>query len=177
MLTKEIFMILAGLTLVFASSVEAQGLWIDTGHHVWTDDTPYHSEVFLRNDATLDVVGGSMNKLSTLDNSVATLNGGEMMSLWSMDNSVVHYRSGELQYIAASHSSVVYLYAYDVTYDPAAGIDQAGYVEGLFYENDQPLGFSFRNTQSWEHVEIVPEPATLVLLGLGALVIRKLKCV
>jgi hypothetical protein len=175
MFGKKILMILAGLILVLASSVEAQVLWIDTGHYVWTDDTPYYGEVFLRNDASLDFVGGTMGQLSTWGTSVTNLDGGEMAALWTSAESVVQYRSGELDYISASHSSVVFLYAYDVTYDPLGGINRQGYVEGFFYENDEPFGFSSWNVPTWEHIEIVPEPATLALLGLGAIVIRKRK--
>jgi ABC-type amino acid transport substrate-binding protein len=161
--------------VVWGGSAEAQVLWIDTGHHIWTDDTPYYGEVFLRNDASLDVVGGSMYNLSTLDNSVANLNGGEITQLWTTDNSVVYYHSGQIDYAVADDSSVLYLYAYDVTYDPVGGINDSGYVEGFFYKNDEPFGFSSWNVPTWQHIEIVPEPATLALLGLGAIVIRKWK--
>lgn len=165
--------ILCGLLIVSGGPVEAQVLWIETGYHVWTDDTPYHSEVFLQNDTTLDVVGGAMGQLTTGGNSVANLSGGDITHLWTMDNSVVHYHSGELERVGATHSGLMFLYAYDVTYYPVGGLEDRGYVEGFFYENDEPFTFSFRNTQSWEHIEIVPEPATFLLLGLGAVVTRK----
>jgi len=175
MFRKKMLMIFGGLMVVWGGSAEAQVLWIDTGHYVWTDDTPYYGEVFLRNDATLDFVGGAMGQLSTWGTSVTNLDGGEMAALWTSAESVVQYRSGEFDYISASHSSLVFLYAYDVTYDPLGGINRQGYVEGFLYKNDEPFGFSCWNVPTWEHIEIVPEPATLALLGLGAIVIRKRK--
>jgi len=175
MFRRKIFTVLIGLVVLLCGGVDAQILWLETGHHVWTDESPYYTEVFLKDDVSLEFLGGSMGQLSTWDRSVATLDGGQTPGLWMSTESVVHFHSGELGYVSAADSSVLFLYAYDVVYDPLGGISNQGYVEGFFYENDDPFSFSFGNPQSWEHVRIVPEPGTLVLLSLGVVMIRQRK--
>lgn len=175
MFRKEILAIIVSVILLSASTVKATTITFESGHHVWTNADPYYDEVFLKNDASLDFLGGTMGQLSTLDESLANLDGGSMSHLWTTLNSVVNYYSGGLDDLASGHNSTVYLYAYDVTYDPIGGINNQGYVEGFFYKNNNPFSFSCWNTPTWSHIEIVPEPTTLLILGLGTLMIRKRK--
>jgi len=173
MLRKKIITILAAITVLGVCPLQASVVFLESGHHTWTDADPYYDEVFLKNDASLDFLGGTIGKLSTYHNSLADLEGGQMHSLWTFDNSIVHYHAGQIDYISATHNSTVSLYAYDVTYNPLGGINNQGYVEGFFYNNHEAFSFSCWNTPTWSHIEIVPEPTTLLMLGLGGLMVRK----
>jgi len=169
----KLSIILAAIILVGLGQAQASVLFLESGHHIWKDSDPYYDEVFLKNDASLDFLGGTIGKLSTLHDSQADLEGGQMQSLWTFDDSFVHYYAGELDYISASHNSTVFLYAYDVVYAPTGGINNQGYVEGFFYRTHEAFGFSCWNTPTWSRIEIVPEPTTFLMLGLGGLMLRK----
>jgi hypothetical protein len=176
MKTQQLLRIVIGSILFAVFPVQASVIFFESGHHTWTDADPYYDEVFLKNDASLDFLGGTIGQLSTFHDSLVNFEGGQMDSLWTFDNSIVRYHAGQLDYISAGHNSIVFLYAYDVTYDPTGGINNQGYVEGFFYKNDEAFNISCWNSPTWSHIEIVPEPNTLLILGLGGLVLRKRKC-
>jgi hypothetical protein len=173
MKTKAIITIL--VLLAGAKLAVADVVFFDSGHHIWTENEPYYDEVFLRYDASLDFLGGSIGQLSTFHNSLADLEGGQMTyGLWTFDNSLVHYYNGDIGYLLASDNSIIYLYAHDVQYHSTGGIIGNGaYVEGFFNINNQEFNFSLYNSQyDWQQIQIVPEPATIFLLGFGCLFLR-----
>jgi hypothetical protein len=163
----------SSLILVAVCPAESSVLFLESGHYVWTDATPYYDEVFLQNDASLDFVGGLMGHLATWDNSLAYIDGGSMQYLSTYDNTVVTLYSAALDWIVSAQESKVYLYAYDVTYYPAGGINGDGLVQGYFYKDDSQFSFSCWNESTYSHVHIVPEPGALLLLALGALIARR----
>ena len=81
------------------------------------------------------------------------------------------HRQGE----EAGNESLAYLYAYDVTYHPTGGLAGEGWIEGIYISSDTPFSFSFYTTASYSHINIVPEPSTLLLFGLGFVALRRKK--
>lgn len=171
----KIIILVTVILWVGAHLCNATVLTIDSGHYTWTGASPYYDEVFLLNDASLDFIGGAMGHLDTWHNSLADIDGGTMHYLCTFDSSVVTLHSGEWDWLVSDNDSKVYLYAYDVTYDPTGGIYGDGSLTGYFYKDDTVFNFSLLNPGTYSHVEIVPEPGTLLLLGLGFLVIRARK--
>jgi hypothetical protein len=162
----------------------------DSGYNIYDDSNGYNYEVWVTNDAHLDVLGGSMWKLELTnlatsniysgDIELLTLNHNTFVNIYSsdvnflaiQDYTVVNIHGGTLNYFAAVESSLAYLYAYDVNYHSSGGLGGEGWIEGKYISNDTPFSFSFYNDVSYSHINIVPEPTTLLLMGLGAIIVR-----
>jgi len=168
MMRKMILMIL----VMVAGACPAQATtWWDSA----IEDGQVYGEVFLENDASVDIFGGSVDKLETLDISTAEIFGGVMDGLWTNDDTIVNIYGGTLNWLAGFHASIVNLYAYDVTYHSTDGLHNEGWMEGTYYNDDAPFSFSFYGGHSYSHINIVPEPATFLLFGSGGLLLRKRK--
>jgi hypothetical protein len=147
-------------------------LVFDSGYNTFDDDDPYYAEVWVINEAQLDVLGGEMGKLEFQDNSSGNIFGGEMDWLWTDDNAVVNIYRATLNMLASRPESTVYLYAYDVVYHPDGGLNNQPWMEGKYISDDTPFSFSFYYESSVPQLIVVPEPATLFLMVLGGLLLR-----
>ena len=159
--------------LAVATSPLRATTWWDSGYHVINDGDVY-GEVFLENDASLDMFGGSLLKLETLNLSSANIFGGQMDMLWTNDNTIVNIQGGSFDWIAASDSSLIYLYAYDVTYYPTGGLYDNSWLEGRYYSDDNLFSFTFyHGEQDFLHIMVVPEPSTFLLLIFGVALLKR----
>jgi hypothetical protein len=167
----KILTILAVITLLGVCPVRAD-LVFDIGRNTYDDSYGYNVEVWVNNDAILDVLGGEIGKLETTDFATANLYGGDINWLVSDESSVVNIYCGDIhQWLAAFDDSSVYLYAYDVVYHPAG---EGGRIEGTYFRNDTSFSFFLLPyTGTYSHIYIVPEPASLLLLGFGAFALRR----
>ena len=170
----QLFLIIA--LLVFVVVCPARGdLWFDGGYNTFDDSYPYINEVWVINDAVLDVVGGEIGKVETTDAAIVNLHNAEIDWLWTNDNSVVNIYGDNTNWLAAYDRSVINLYAYDVTYHPTGGGDWGteAWLEGTYYSDDTLFEVWLANDDTYSHVNIVPEPISVTLFGLGLLFIRK----
>jgi len=119
----------------------------------------------------VDIIGGSFGALHAFDYSAVLMYDGTGDRIWSHDSSTVDLYGG--------------------TIDVLAGFDDAEitmFVESYTIEMDPFLGYDARLTGSWignngnfdilihdgglPHINIVPEPATILLFGFGGLIMR-----
>jgi hypothetical protein len=177
MVTKEILTILAVIMLLGVCPVRAD-LVFDSGYNVFDDSYPYYNEVWVINDAHLDVLGGAIGKLELMNYATSNIYNGDIEWLFIQGNTVVniHAAGDTLEMFAAGNESLAYLYAYDVTYHSPGGLKNDGWIEGIYISNDTPFSFSFYNDVSYSHINIVPEPNTLLFFGLGFLALRRKRC-
>ena len=149
--------------------------WWDSGYHIINDGDVY-DEVFLENDAVVDMFGGSVLKLETLNFSTANIFGGEMDALRTTDNTIANIHSGTLNRLGASDDSSIYLYAYDLTYHPTGGLYDNPWLEGRYYSDDNLFSFTFyHGEEDFLHITAVPEPTTFTLFGAGILILLRNK--
>lgn len=164
-----ILVILAGAGLVGATTIT-----FSSGHYTWTDADLYYDEVFVVNEATLDFTGGGIGKLEGFHNALINITGGTMDQLWAGDEAIANiYECVDLDILEARHDSTINLYTNDFIYSPTGGVMEQGYIEGLYYGTTTAFYISFYDDTTYSHVNTIPEPATLLLFGLGGVLLRK----
>ncbi len=169
----KIFMILTILfVILFSTTLVKADLVFDSGYNIFDDNDPYYNEVWVINDAVLDVLGGAMWKLELTDYAMANVYSGNIDLLVAYHNTVVNIHGGTLDSLISGHNNLVYLYAYDVIYHPTGGL-QDGWIEGRYYSNNELFSFSFGNSTTYAHLNIVPESTSILLLGIGGMLLRK----
>ncbi len=175
---KEILLIVSVIGL-YATCPAKADLVFESGRSTFDDSYPFWGEVWVINDAVLDVTGGEIGKLGTGDFATVNLYSGAVDWLWTgewtTDESVVNIWGGNIIWLAAYKDTVVNLYAYDVEFHPTGGGEwgSAKWIEGIYYTNNEPFTLLLYNDEAYSHVNIIPEPATVLLIGFGGILLRK----
>jgi len=172
MIRKKIKIILAVVMLLGVCPVRA-GVWWESGHLEINEGDIYDGELFIIDYGSVDMFGGIVGKLETWDYSIGNIYGGQIDWLFTKDSSIVHIHGGTSDWLGAFQDSSVYLYAYDVTYHLTGGLENRPWLEGTYYKNDIPFSFTLYDEYSYSHLAIVPEPATLLLLLFGSMLLKK----
>ena len=74
--------------------------------------------------------------------------------------------------LGASREAVINVYGYGFVYDPTAGSFDAGQLTG-FWLDDTPFTIDLYGVETYSHINLVPEPATVLLVSLGSLMLRR----
>ena len=133
------------------------------------------SELRTYNDVTVTMYSGGVNQFSMHDNSKFSMYGGSVNYLNLYDNAAVSFFGSTYMnelYIDPANTGWVKLYAYDVRFEPYGSYGK-GTIYGNWSANKMPFQFDLTSNGAYSHIQIVPEPATLVMLGLGGIAILK----
>jgi len=164
----KLFAILAVVMLYGVCPVIAT-TWT-SGHHEIFDGDVYH-EVEIYNDVTLDIFGGEITHLITFNSTITNWYDGGMDSLWTRDDSIVNIFGGQLGGLSSQNNSIVNLCAYDIVFEPSGGLDD-GWIYGKYYSDNSSFDIHL-GMDTYVHVNIIPEPTTLLLLSLGGIFLRR----
>jgi len=164
------------IMLVGACSANAD-LVFDSGYNIFDDTYPYYDEVGVNNDAHLDFLGGEVGQLVFMQSSSGNIYGGQIGWLTTGDDAVVNIYGGNFDVFSFHTPSTpsVFLYAYDVIIHPDGGVNNLPWIEGNYYLDDMLFSVTFDGKDSISRLTIVPEPGTLLMVGLGGLLLRKRK--
>jgi hypothetical protein len=140
------------------------------------------TDVGAEQNSKLGISGGTFEHVLVWENVMAEIFGGTIQEFLASDSSTTDIFGGEIVgFLCADGSSVVNIYGYGFAYDPYGGGQNGGQLTGFWLDN---TGFvidfmdcSPTSSTYYDHVYLVPEPTTLLLLGLGGLMLRRRRCV
>jgi len=151
------------------------------------------STLYAEDSSTANIFGGSVRGVFTWDYAITNLyDGGIVFSLSSGGESgVVNMTGGITEYLRAGESGTINLYGgvvtnclnawdlatiniygHDFNYDPRAGNWGGGQLTG-FWLDDTSFSIDLYDYDTCEHINLIPEPGSLILLALGALLIKR----
>ena len=142
--------------------------------------------------STVNAFGGFVHSLWAYDTGTANVWGDVgMISLGARESGVVNMSGGTTQHLGAGESGTVNVYGglvnsglnawdfgavnifgYDLVKTSTGGHYGYGQVYGFFID-DTAFTIDFSTLETYSHVNLVPEPSSLILLGLGGLMIKR----
>ena len=173
-ITPKILMILVILAMLAETNSARADLVFDSGYNVFDDTYPYYDEVGVNNDAHLDVLGGEIGKLVFMQSSSGNVYGGQLGWLTTGDDAVINIYGGVIDVFSfhTPPTPSVFLYAYDTIIHPDGGLNNLPWIEGKYYLDDIVFSVTFDGEDSISRLSVVPEPNSLMLLGLASLLLR-----
>jgi hypothetical protein len=131
--------------------------------------------------STINLSGDTqIGGLGNYDSGITNMYGGTVGSMKVGSSNPVNLHGGVISdYLKAV--STVNIYGYGFEYDPLAGDYRGGQLTGFWLDDTpfsidlfgDPGGPSSAPIDTYSHIVLIPEPATILLLGLGGLFLRK----
>ncbi len=146
------------------------------------------------NSSTANISGGDVRSVFTWDHATTNLyDGGAVFSLGAGISGTINMMGGTTEYLHAGGSctfnlyggavtdslnawdfATVNIYGYGFDYDPSAGNYNGGQLTGLWFD-DTTFTIDLYDPVTYDHINLVPEPSSLILFALGALLLRRKK--
>lgn len=108
-----------------------------------------------RDFGTLNMIGGTADRLGAGDSGTLNLYGGTIN-----------------ESLGASREAVINIYGYGFNYDPNAGSRDGGQLTG-FWLDYTPFTIDLYGIETYSHINLIPEPGSLILLSFGSLIIKR----
>ena len=128
------------------------------------------------NNGKVNFSGNAISlRLAAVDYGIANMTGGVVEYLAAGDSGTLNIYSGVVtDSLYASGNSIVNVFGHDFYYDPSGGMSDGGQLTG-FWLDDTSLSIDLYGVNTYSHINLIPEPSMLLLLGLGSVVIRRKK--
>jgi len=144
--------------------------------------------------STVNITGGSVPTVGAGNNAVVNISndasvfnvgaggfgifniyGGSIGQLIANENSIVNLMGGTVTtYIGAELSATINVFGHDLAKTNTGGTYGYGQVTG-YWQDNSPFTINLAGSGAYSVTNLIPEPATFLLLGMGAFLLRKSK--
>jgi len=129
-------------------------------------------------NSTINYSGSAFgHNLGAFDSGKVYMTGGTIENIGSSDLGIVNLYGGTISdSLFASGSAVINMFGYDLVKSYSGGNYDNGWVSG-FWSDDIAFNIDLYGSETYSHINLIPEPFTIWLLGLGCLrFMRKRTC-
>jgi len=134
-----------------------------------------------KDHTTMNISGGSVEyAVEVRDLGVLNMTGGQVHVLTAFDSAFVNLLGGNISEMGIAErggrkfDGVINVYGYDLVKTSSGGKYGHGQVYGSWYE-DTRFTIELRGSDTYSGIALIPEPTTLLLLGIGAAIVRMRK--
>jgi hypothetical protein len=147
--------------------------------------------LWANDQSTVNISGGSVRNLSAGDNATVNFSGnasadasaggfgifnvygGTIYQLTGYDSAVINLYGGAITYdIGVEPSVAINVFGYDLAKTDTGGRFGYGQITG-FWQDSSPFTINLMGSGAYSVTNLIPEPATFFLLGLGVFLFRK----
>ena len=177
---KKIVLVCAVLGLIFVPCLQAAIDWdiyesLSISEGDYYSVRVYQSQIEPFEQTVVNLLNGSISRLSCFDNSIVNMYGGLInTSVGADDNSTLNLYGGDIVEAWVTENATLNIYGYGFQTE-LIGSGAHTLLTGFWLDGSE-FSIMFRRSNTLpEQVNLLPEPATLLLLCVGGLVLRKRK--
>lgn len=131
------------------------------------------SGLLLYNNAAVNISQNANIYSAAAYSGVINMNGGTVALLSGMENSTVNLRGGNItDGLGAYGFTTINVFGYNLTKTSTGGTHGAGQVTG-YWQNGLPFTINLGGSDAYSHINLIPEPATFLLISIGGLLLRR----
>jgi hypothetical protein len=121
---------------------------------------------------TVNMLGGIVGaSLTSYDSSTVNIYDGTMSALQVFESSTANLYGGVIDmHLGASSFATVNVYGYGFNVE---SLGEAGHMLSGYWNDGSQFSIYLRGTGTYSSVNLIPEPATFLLFGLGVLLLKK----